>query len=194
MRLWVAAFACLCLISCSESTPGKRTTDSGLAQQALVRPEVLYEGDVIFRRGTGLWSPMISGTNESRFSHIGVMVRKEDRWFVAHADAHDLTWQGGVHLTDLDEFLAESAFFRVKRNAMQAASKQQFLEFILKHVELATKFDSDFTIDESAKELYCTEYIWLAGLAAGVRLGEPTTIMGKLYITLDAIYQSDYLS
>ena len=193
LRLLTVIFIVSTLIGCFDSHSGEKREPKGLIENESVRPVVMIEGDVIFRRGTGLWSPMISGSNQSKFSHIGVIVKKSGQWFVAHADADDLTWTGGVHLTDLDEFLEESVIFRIKRNLMSAVQKHVFLQYIWKHVDLETKFDSDFMIDEAADELYCTEYVWLAGLSAGVRLGEPVNIMGKPYITLDAIFNSHEL-
>ena len=47
---------------------------------------LLREGDVVFRRGTGLISRAVLAADEDgQFSHIGIVVRNGNHWMVVHA-------------------------------------------------------------------------------------------------------------
>lgn len=149
----------------------------------------IEEGDLIFRLGKGVWSPLFSDVKGSAFSHVGVLVKENQHWVVAHSEADDYTLEGGVHTTPLESFLNESADFQFKHNGMNEKQKQEFLDFIRYQVKKGTKFDTDFNL-ESADALYCTELIWLAAKKADVSLGEPVYYLGKPYITVDILFYS----
>jgi hypothetical protein len=56
-------------------------------------------------------------------------------------------------------------------------------------------FDSNFEINDNGSRVYCTEYVWLAAMRAGIKdLGEVITLMGKDLILVDSIYQSRWIN
>lgn len=147
-------------------------------------------GDFIFRKGRGIWSPLFAQFNADSLSHVGVIFIENGQRYVLHSEADDYTLQGGVQKTLEKQFKADSAFYVVKSNTMPAEKKKRFMQELVDFLVKHAAFDSDFELTGDPNKLYCTEYVWRAAEQAGVNLGEPIHLMGKEYITIDAILNS----
>lgn len=155
----------------------------------------LSEGDVIFRKGKGRWSPFFAASNPaSGFSHVGVIEKDQDGFHVLHAEADDIKLIGGVLKTPLKQFIEESEFFEIKRNTMSAEQRHTFMEELRRSWLDKIPFDSDFSLKDKGEKVYCTELVWLASQRAGAALGAPIHLAGIELITVDSIYSSRFLT
>ena len=153
-------------------------------------------GDIIFRTGNGFWSPYFGLLDDKNgFSHAGMLLKtSKGSWFVVHAEANDDGSDGFVKKTPLDEFIADSKKFEIKKNTMTASKKNIFISSILKHLSNKTPFDNSFEINDEGSKVYCTELIWLAARIAGIYdFGSAVKISGREFITVDSIYHSSFL-
>lgn len=116
----------------------------------------LKAGDLICRHGIGFWSEKfrLTGAHDQRFSHIGIILRKDDGLYVIHAEADDFSGNGVVFSEPLKKFLKtaqHTAAFRLKgvdgENLAKAAE-----------TFCGTPFDWQFDL-KTKDELYCTELI-----------------------------------
>jgi hypothetical protein len=156
----------------------------------------LVTGDIIFRTGTGFWSPYFATLDDKNgYSHAGMLLKSNSGlWFVVHAEANDDGTDGFVKKTPLHEFVAGSKKFEIKKNNMSPVSKKTFIASILKHLSRKTPFDSFFDINDGGAKVYCTELIWLSAKIAGIYdFGSAVEIGGRDFITVDSIYHSPYL-
>jgi hypothetical protein len=155
----------------------------------------LMNGDVVFRIGTGFWSPFFSKANKRNgFSHLGVIVIENEIPYILHAEADDLTLNGGIIKTRFDIFAAESLSFVVKKNNMPHESKELFILELKKMFNSNISFDSDFDLNDGGKKLYCTEFIWLAAKRAGFEnFGKIELVLGKPFVLVDSIFESKLL-
>ena len=154
-------------------------------------------GDIIFRTGTGFWSPYFAQLDERNgYSHAGMLLKSgRGSWFVVHAEANDDGTDGVVKKTPFNEFIASSKKFEIKKNNMSATKKNIFIDSILKHLSQKTPFDNLFDIHDAGSKVYCTELIWLAAKVAGIYdFGVAVKINGLEFITVDSIYHSSFLS
>jgi hypothetical protein len=153
------------------------------------------EGDLVFRQGKGLWSPFFATlSTQTGFSHVGVLVRENQEWFVIHSEADDVSLEGGVQITPLEKFIDESSQYEFRQNAMTGPVKQQFIAELRSMLVSRTQFDLDFRIDDDGDKVYCTEFVWLAAKKAGASdLGQVISVAGRELILVDSIYQSKWL-
>ena len=156
----------------------------------------IKSGDLIFRQGNGLWSPYFAGLNsESGYSHLGVLFRDGEEVFVLHADADDLTVEGGAQITALSVFITDSLRVKIMSNLMPEQSKTEFLHHLETMVRDAIPFDGNFDLEDRGTRVYCTEFIWLAAQRAGIfDFGEKINLAGREVILVDSFFHSRWLN
>ena len=109
----------------------------------------LQEGDVIFRKGTGMASRVVTtADNDGVYSHVGIVVRKGNALMVVHAvpDEHDFDGDvDRVKLDSLDRFYSESYASRgeIMRHGDSIAASMAARK-ALEVYERGTLFDNDY--------------------------------------------------
>lgn len=137
-----------------------------------IRAKIL-SGDLVFRRGTGFFSPyfMNAGKFSVPFSHVGIIVIRDKKLIVLHSVASEFTGIGGVRADSFEEFIAPSnsnanAIYRVSAIESQ---RQKAVEFALNAERRKVPFDTAFNMKDTSK-LYCTTLVWRAYKLAGIEL------------------------
>jgi len=153
------------------------------------------DGDIIFRVGKSFWTPLFVKANQRNgFSHLGVVIHKNEIPYVVHIESDDLNLGGGIKKTPLNIFITESSDYLLKKNLMPLEIKRKFVYELQKMSYLNTKFDSQFEIDDEGNKLYCTEFIWLAAKRAGLEnFGRIEFLFGRPVILVDSIFESFFL-
>ncbi len=151
---------------------------------------VLVDGDVILRYGNGFWSPFFRDMSrrEKRFSHVGIVVRKEAELLVVHASACDVTGAGFVACEPLQDFLQHATDFAVYRLDSVSGVRQRIAGIAMSFV--GRRFDPFFELGDASR-LYCSELVMHAvNSAAGERLVVPVVVNGHEIVTIDNCYGS----
>ncbi|KAA6349667.1 hypothetical protein EZS27_002905 [termite gut metagenome] len=172
----------------------------------LTLPDSLFcEGDIVFRRGTGLISRMVLTTDKrGSYSHVGILVKDENQWKIVHAVPGEPNFKGDpdrVKMEDIKDFLSwekakagivmrmkdnEAGHIRAAKNAIR-----------LFHSNIL--FDHDYNLQDSSK-MYCTELIDYVFKQEGIDLteGRRTQInvpgLSGAYILPNDILQNKQLS
>ena len=165
-----------------------------VAAWCLAPPLELRPGDLVFRRGQGIWSGQFAGlsSRETRFSHVGVVWAVDGEVKIVHAEASEWTGHGRVRETTWRGFFEdagarECAVFRFDgppETAMRLAERA--------HERIGVPFDSGFDLSETNR-LYCTELIAVALAEATGADGSPRTSRGeRTYIALDDLYSRGF--
>ena len=133
------------------------------AAPPVIPAAALHEGDLVFRRGHGLWSEFFAeaSTHDHRFSHVGVLLRAGKSWQVAHASANDITGHGRTEAEPLEAFLRGASAFEIRRPQLAPVPLGLFVEAVRAATLAHTPFDPAFSLTTSER-VYCTELIWLA--------------------------------
>ncbi|GGA85434.1 hypothetical protein GCM10011521_24860 [Arenimonas soli] len=145
----------------------------------------LRPGDLVFRRGNGLWSGYFAGASgdDGFFSHVGLLVRDGDDWRVVHTEADDRTGVGGVRTDSLRHFLADAHGVAVVRPRLEPAQAARAVELAHDPVWQAIPFDARFRLDDGGEAMYCTEWIQALVLAAtGEDIARPRSRFGRIKI------------
>lgn len=123
---------------------------------------ILQSGDLVLRRGSGLWALLARGFSDRdpRFSHIGILHDTKDGFVVFHANG-DPSRTGSVKRETLEHFLKDSEEIAFYRYDFSSAEMNDILSWIFKAYEEKRPFDDDFSL-ETTDRLYCTELIWRA--------------------------------
>ena len=159
-------FICLFVVACS-GTKGER----------MILPDdlVLTEGDIVFRRGTGLMSLTVVAADGGKYSHMGIVVDSAGVKMVVHAVPDEPDFPGD---TDRVKMEPPSKFFSTinamvgevmrptDKNVAREASREA-----LRLYRCGILFDHDYDDTDSTK-LYCSELVEMAYLKAGVSLAE----------------------
>jgi len=134
---------------------------------------ILQEGDIVFRRGTGIASRIVlAADKEGGYSHIGIIVKEAEGWKVIHAVPGETDKEYPeevIKKESLSQFFApkkavSGAIFRldtIETIALLAAEKAQivFARNLL--------FDHKYDLEDSTK-MYCTELIFFVFKHAGI--------------------------
>lgn len=142
----------------------------------------LQDADLVFRRGSGLWSGYFAGASggEGYFSHVGVLVREADGWHVVHTEADDRTGVGGVRSDRLDQFLAEAHGVAVVRPRLSPAQSAAAVRLAAEPRWRGIPFDARFRLDDGGEAMYCTEWVQALVLAAtGEDIARPRSRFGS---------------
>ncbi|MFW6019523.1 MAG: YiiX/YebB-like N1pC/P60 family cysteine hydrolase [Bacteroidales bacterium] len=158
-----------------------------------------HSGDIILRRGKSLVSQLVLLRDKaSEYSHIGVIVIKDEQPYVIHAvpgeaEKHEPEY---VKMETVKEFLdvkksADFAVYTLKEDYRRYRQKvaDKALTYVKNHVE----FDSEFNLEDESK-LYCTELIWRAYNYAGINLANSIDKINSPFYKGDFIYPSTLFS
>ena len=155
-------FICLFAMSCSGRKVERTILPDGL---------VLADGDIVFRRGSGLMSHTVVAADGGRYSHVGIVVDSAGVKMIVHAVPDEPDFPG-----DIDRVKMESPrkfFSTLNANVgevMRHADKQVAHEAAREAMRLyrcGLLFDHDYDDNDSTK-LYCSELVERAYLGAGV--------------------------
>ena len=156
-------------------------------------PPGLKAGDLVFRKGAGLWTQHFinASTREKRFSHVGIVVRTSPSTVILHADGNELTGVGNVRLEDWQGFFEIASECAVYRYAGSKETARAFASQGLRR--LGVPFDPAFDMS-STNALYCTELIReVVNGAAGTNVIEHTDLGGYPIIAIDDVYRRRFV-
>lgn len=139
---------------------------SSLAQSIDLDSFPIQSGDIIFREGTEPVSMAVMSYDDSGYSHVGMLYKQQDKWFVIHATPSEV--KGRKDSVVIDELSFYIAKERSKRFAIYkvAATKQQYqqaIDFTLKQLGVIFHFNEQ-------QGTYCTLLIYRAWQVAGIDL------------------------
>lgn len=170
----------------------------------LLSEVMLQEGDIVFRRGSGMASRIVlTADTKGVYSHIGIIVKKRNEWKVIHAVPGEPDFKGDpdrVKLESLPQFFEtekakRGALMRVKGDtARNKRAARRAIHFF----ETNTLFDHSYNCNDTT-EMYCTELIEYVYKQEGIDLSEGRTSRIRIpglsgdYILPSDIQQSSYL-
>jgi hypothetical protein len=145
-----------------------------------VLPQDLMEGDLLFRRGSGLASMSVMALDPlPEFSHVGIVVQVGGEFRVVHAVPGDAKEDDGrVVTSSLEQFARKAAphqvvGYRLNESVASVArlARQQAAAYAKRLAEKQVLFDHDYDLNSDAR-VYCTELVWRAYLAGGVDIAD----------------------
>lgn len=156
-------------------------------------PVHLETGDLVFRRGQGMWTRFFinASSREKRFSHVGLVVSNETEAVIIHADADDSTGIGQVRLQDWRGFFSNALECAVYRRSSQKTNPQKYAVVAMKYI--GVPFDSSFDTSNTNR-LYCTELIkTVIDQVEGQYYIGNTKGFGHYFIAIDDLYHKGFL-
>ena len=128
------------------------------------------EGDIIFQSlPLGELTKVIEGATESPYSHTGLIVKKNNTWYVREAilTVHDTHLYWWILRGRNNKF----SVYRLKK------TYQKYTKKFVKNSEVFLKKPYDFFYELSDEAIYCSELIFKAyKLASGKDMGKLTTL------------------
>lgn len=170
-----------CLTGCSNST-STTTVDKKL---------VFENGDLLFRRGTGFFSPYFArfASKEQKFSHVGILFRDADSVYVYHIEANELTGVGSVRKEPLSVFLKDVKQFDVKNLNLSSENRKTVIRKADSLFQKQAPFDMDFDLN-THDSFYCTEFVaYILNTSLNDTVIVPSLKMnGKKFYSIDDLY------
>lgn len=149
----------------------------------------IHSGDLIFREGTEPISDLIVQSEKNTYSHVGMLYKKQNQWFVIHATPPEIKGRAdGVVIDPLTFFIAKErskhyAIYKVKGTAKQ---HQQALTYTL------AELNKPFRLNEK-EGTYCTLLIYQSWKKAGVDLEPKFTHITMPLLKGDYILPKDLI-
>ncbi len=135
------------------------------AKQVLITDKI-REGDIIFQETSGELSEAIKQATHSKFSHCGIILKKENKWMVFEA-------VNPVSFTPLEQWMQRnnSCVVRRLRDADTKITPNVISAFINEAQKMQGKqYDSFF--NWSDEKLYCSELVYkIYDNTLGIKLG-----------------------
>lgn len=166
--------------------------------------ELFQEGDIAFRRGSGLASRMVLvADRQGTYSHTGILKKENNQWYVIHAVPGEPDFKNDpdrVKMEPIEAFFENrkaicGAIMRIQKDTISAyRAAERALELYKANV----LFDHQYNLEDST-EMYCTELIDYVYRKEGVDLTEgrmtPLKIPGFSgnYLLPSDIAQSQHL-
>jgi hypothetical protein len=154
--------------------------------------DLLREGDLICRRGKGLFSTYCASfSSDKLYSHAGIITLSGSEWSVIHAAAEDYPQPGCVILDSFKEFIRNTAGWAVYRFKLPKETIAKTATLIKGYKTVATPFDLNFDLS-SNDELYCTELIYTTiNQAAGSEIIHPSSERcGRRFVSVEDCYSN----
>ena len=145
------------------------------------------QGDLVFRKGTGVKSRAVFHADSSGvYSHVGIVVWKDSVFQVVHTTLGERE-KGEeidrIKIESISTFWRKDrakygAVYRLKNNGLGEKAAQEALRLLAEGVP----FDHDYELEDSTK-MYCTELVWYAYLQAGqdISFGKRSEMNVPLY-------------
>lgn len=126
--------------------------------------DLLRDGDVVFRRGTGIVSrAVVMANKQGHYSHIGIVVKEKGKWMIVHAVPGEPDFEGDPDRVKMDdvsrffssEYAKSGALMRVSADSTLC---HQAARHAVKLYEANVLFDHEYNLNDSSR-MYCTELI-----------------------------------
>ena len=137
----------------------------------------LREGDLLFRKGTGIAGRIVTSLDSNgEYSHVGIVVRIDDKWYVVHAVPHEPDFEGDidrVKCEPIELFTSRYPQANYRHYRTTATNKQRkiAIHHALRLSAERRPFDHDYDLSDSTK-LYCTEFVEYVYSLAGVSISQ----------------------
>lgn len=151
---------------CTEKPTNTNQTSVNLTETA---NDEIRNGDIIFQTSLSLQSKAIQLATKSKFSHCGIIYKKENKWMVFEAVQP-------VKLTLLETWInsGEEKKYVIKRlkNAKGLLNESILKKMKLEGEKMMGK-NYDTTFEWSDDRIYCSELVWkIYDRALGIQLGK----------------------
>ena len=158
-------FLFLLVLACNSDTADatNKESNSKYYSELPFNENLLEEGDIILRRGSGMLSNyIIKKLNDSLpVSHCGIITKKDNEIVVIHSILSEEKGIKGITSEPINDFIAEGLLntLVIVRPKQTKQFKKEFVEKA--HILLSKNipFDPMFDINSSDK-MYCTEIVW----------------------------------
>lgn len=142
---------------------GNKTDDKDDSTDVVV-DKTLKTGDIIFHKSQSKQSKAILEASGSEWSHVGILIKKDESWFVAEAI-------GPVVLTPLQDFINRGKNKDYKIFRYKYFDANTMTEGLVKAIEKQNK-SYDIYFEFSDDKTYCSELVYKAMLeVTGHELG-----------------------
>lgn len=124
--------------------------------------QLLCDGDFILRRGYGYVSDMIGRflDEDHRLTHCGVVVEREDGFWVVHAVSNNVSEVDGMQAHRLADFVRQSQPGSIVVTRFRAPDDRHGLSRrAVDHLRRQVPFDHHFDLADTAT-IYCSELLW----------------------------------
>lgn len=164
----VITLVILASIGCKSSS-----VDQALLLETL--NEKIEEGDLVFRRGTGVVGRIVTSVDtRGQFSHVGVAVIKDGVWHIIHAVPHEPDFEGDVDRVKCEPLASfvgryESGAVGIYRVNISEEGREIAIQNAWRLSRENRAFDHEYDTDDTTK-LYCTELVEHIYKLAGVSL------------------------
>ena len=137
--------------------------------------EKIEEGDLAFRCGRGVFSRIVTTAEEEGvYSHVGIVVRDEGKWKVAHAVPAEPEYKGDfdrVKLEDIEVFFSPDRACSGCLVRPGVRDPERMCAEAICAARDSVAFDGGYDLADSSK-VYCTEFVWRLYLQDGTDLSE----------------------
>ncbi len=160
---------------------------------------LFHNGDLIVRAGNDQLSELFKKLNtiEKKYSHCGVLIKKDNNYYVAHIIAGLKHRHHRILLEKWEDFVQEknNNAWAVYRYALDTQFIKKMTDTLLVWKSSRNiAFDADFDLISNDK-MYCSELVYKALLAAGAKVDfiqQSSTRQAKKYIAIDNLYKHKY--
>lgn len=148
--------------------------NNGSAPEHSILPTdcTLREGDVVFRRGSGMTSRVVIAADRiGDYSHVGIVVDSAGVKMIVHAVPGEPDFEGDIDRVKMDKpeqfFSSVNANHGEVRRHHDSIAARKAAQIAVDIYRRGTPFDHDYD-DQDTTKMYCTELVTFSYAQAGV--------------------------
>lgn len=154
MKIRILALIFLLFFAYYEVIKFLNKKEDSLSEDSIKNQLELKSGDIIFRKESNILSDMFSNIDKSAYSHIGIVLKKDEKILIYHMEADDKN--DDLKIQTIQEFTKIAKKIAIYRSK-DSFDEQKLIELLDNYEKNQIKFDYTFTLDNDT--LYCTEFI-----------------------------------
>ena len=165
----------LCIILFTLLAAGCKQPQS-LPRQITPPTSEFTTGDLAFRLGRTLQSSLIasSADDSERYSHVGVILFRNDRCMVVHIEPKDDNLPDEIRCEPIEDFFSPQAAVSgcvMRHDSLTTTQQDRVADRAVELLNSRILFDHDYLLSDT-EEMYCTELVESIFSSVGISLSQ----------------------
>lgn len=116
-------------------------------------------GDLLFRQGNGTESQTVMAFDNDKYSHVGIISRRNSQWYVVHSVPGESEEVDTVKIEPIREFSKGDRCLKIMTRRIKCNDEIAEKAALYALSKVGLTFDNNYDLSDTTM-FYCTELVW----------------------------------